>query len=95
MPCWHDLEPALMASTQSPPSTALASADKLTFPYEPTSDETPSSPTRAPSTSTIKREEKEKPKHNDSGQDGIPSAGRRRMTGASWMAGRMAGRMAR
>jgi len=36
---------------------------------EPTSDELTSSPSRATSTSTIKREEKEKPRHSDSRLD--------------------------
>src|SRR6266480_4234730 len=65
-------------------STSTTFSGKLAFPDEPTSDEptsdeptsdeptsdepTSSSSTRATYTSTIKREEKERPRHSDSGQ---------------------------
>ncbi|SRR6266480_5999984 len=60
-----------------------------TFPDEPTSDEPTS--TRATSASTIKPEEKEKPRHSDSGGRMAGKSCCSWMTGKSWMGGRMAG----
>ena len=75
-------EPSLMAPTSTARSTSTTFFNRLS--------------TRATITSTIKREEKEKPRHSDSGQDSEQEgmAGRNWMTGKSWMTSRMAGRMA-
>jgi len=91
-----NLEPSLMAPASTARSTSTTFSDELTFPDEPTSDEPTSneptySITRATSTSTIKREEKEKPKHSDSGQEvesGQALDSRQELDGGSWMAGR-------
>src|SRR6266480_5331709 len=66
-------DPSLTAPTSAARSTSSTFSDKLAFPDEPTSDEPTSNEstsssstttTRATSTSTIKREEKEKPRHS-------------------------------
>ena len=56
-------EPSLTVSASTARGTSTTFSDKLTFPDEPTSS------TRATSTSTIKYEEKEKPRYSDSGQE--------------------------
>ena len=103
-------EPSLTAPASMVRSTSITLSDKLTFPDEPTSDEPNSNePTSssssstsmsAASTSTIKREEKEKPRHSDSGQDGgqelddeqdLDSKYEGGMSGRSWTADRIAG----
>jgi len=56
LPLWQEPKPSLTALPSMTRGTGTIFSDKLAFPDEP------------PSTSTIKREKKEQPKHSDSGQ---------------------------
>jgi len=102
-PYGKNREPTLTAPASMVRSTSMTFSDKLTFPDEPTSDEpTSNEPTSssssstsrsAASTSTIKREEKEKPRHSDSGQElddeqDLDSKYKGGISGRSWMMGR-------